>query len=590
MNLNWNFNKRRIFMNFNMVKKISFFICFFVLKWGIPVVYTQAQDTYTQTQDTYIQTQAQDTYTQTQDTYTQTQNTYTQTQNTYTQTQNTYTQTQNTYTQTQDTYIQTQDTPTTTHPTTTKPTTTKPTKTTVAKSTTTTKSTRAKPSNKTLILTTGESIKIPSPSFENIRVSQAGIVSVQDFGSSLHVYAKKEGAVLINLGPRLYKIHVVKKEQKQNILILNELLSNRMGLKTHFENKQIHVKGKLHRTKDFIDLSQTAHKHHIPWLFSADTNPALQKKLNQYIQTQLQKTFARANLPLPVLSWQKPLTAFVPNEKNLARLYKKQTQYLGIEIQTDPSLLPSPPQIKLKILMVESSSDHSFQTHIDWGEESTLTRLLNKNTFINIINEFKSMENKGTAQIISETSLLTESGKKSHFHSGGEAPIPYYNPETGAQGMRWKPYGIRLNFTTQSDRNNKIHLKTQVEISEVDHAHSARSAPSLKVSRIHSSITMQNGQSLLLSKLIRKRKGKTRSAPMDMFRLPLIGNPLSLKGKIKEQTRLYIFITSHFVGRLPMKPSPEDKTSSMMKPVNQISNTATHKIGSKPMKGATWKY
>jgi len=157
------------------------------------------------------------------------------------------------------------------------------------------------------------------------------------------------------------------------------------------------------------------------------------------------------------------------------------------------------------------------------------------------------METKGKAHILSEAVLLSESGKKSHFHSGGEVPVPHFNPENGAQSIKWKPYGVHLNFEATADQNDRIHITTQAEISEVNHSYSAHSAPSLKSSRIHSSVTMKNGQSLLLAKLIRRQKGKNNSAPLALFRLPLAGPLLSFKGKIKENTRLNIFISGFLI-------------------------------------------
>ena len=401
---------------------------------------------------------------------------------------------------------------------------------------------RGKGEKQILILEKGESLTLPSPSFEKIWLSKGGIVSIQDAGPSLNIQARKEGEVLLNLGSRLYLIQVLSTEKKKDLIAINEFLSHRMGLKALFVKDQIRIQGQLYRIKDFIDLSKMAQKLSLNYLFEAEVEPSLRPKLKNYIHKNTK------DLPPLVFLWQKPLTALIPNDQSLINLYQIKLKNFGIAIKTDPSLLPSPPLIKLKILLVESSNNHSFQTHIDWGEK-VINRLLDGSLFKQIISNFKAMEDKGKAHIFAETSLLSESGKKSHFHSGGEVPVPYFNPESGTQSIKWKPYGIQLNFEAKADRNNKIHIDTQANISEVDHSHSARSAPSLKSSRIHSSITMQSGQSLLLSKLIRKQRGKSYSAPLMISRLPLAGPLLSFKGKIKEHTRLSIFITAQIVSQ-----------------------------------------
>ena len=433
-----------------------------------------------------------------------------------------------------------------------------------------------------LLMEKGESRQLSSPLFETVWLSKGGIVSVQDRGSSLHIQAKKEGEVLLNIGgSRLYLIQVLSEENKKKIIAINDLLSNRMGLKVHIVKDQIQIQGQLYRVKDFKDLSQLAQTFNLNYLFSADIDSSLRPKLKAYIHNKLIKTYSNkeetiikkipdsstlsTDIPPFVLLWQKPLTALMPNDKSLD-FYHNKLKQLGITVKPDSSLLPFPPLIEIKILLVESSANQSFQTHIGWGASDSqrensrttaiskggnmISRLLNGQLFKQILSEFKAMEDKGKARIFAETVLLNESGKTVHFHSGGEVPIPHFNPENGTQSIKWKPYGIQLNIETKADRNNKIHINTQATISDVNHSQSTRSAPSLKTSRIHSSITIRSGQSLLLSKLIRRQKGKSHSAPLAISRFPLAGSWLSLKGKIKEHTQLNIFITAKIKTRM----------------------------------------
>ena len=397
---------------------------------------------------------------------------------------------------------------------------------------------------KLILLQVGESLNIRSPAFERVWLSRGGVVSVQDRGALLNIQARKEGELLLNAGNRLYFIQVLSNEKKLKLEAVNSFLSHRMGLKAHFVKDKIHVQGQLYRAQDFIDFSEKARNWDLSWLFFAKVPPALQKKLNAYIKYEISSKEANSHpLSPPTFVWQQPLVALVPSSDSKNPLYQARLKRFGAQIKKDPLLLPSPSLIKLTILIVESSADHSLQTHIDFGEKS-LSRLLDGTIFTNLLSTFKSMENKGKARIFAKAELLTESGKKARFHSGGDVPIPYFNPETGAQSIKWKPYGIQLNFKATSDRRKKIRMETQMEISEVDHSYSAQSAPSIKAGRISSSLTMRAGQSLLLSKLIRHQSGKNRSAPVELFRLPLAGPLLSFKGTTKEQTRLSVFVTA----------------------------------------------
>ena len=391
----------------------------------------------------------------------------------------------------------------------------------------------------TILMEKGESLQINSPPFERVWLSGAGVVSVQDTGQGLKLKAKKEGEVLLNIGHRLYQVQVLSKANKKHLLTLQEFFSHRMGLKARFLKDHIYVQGHLLRVQDFKDLSKIAQAQKIPYRFSAEVRASLRPQIENYILKQVQNPL----FPDPILSWQEPLTAFLPDDPAIMDFYQTKLAPFGLVLKKDPAFLPSPPLIKLKILLVESGTNHSFQTHINWGDK-VINRLLSGKLFKDILSEFKAMENQGQARILSETTILSESGQKSHFHSGGSVPIPTFNPESLAQSVKWKPYGLQLNFLAKAGRNKKIHIQTKAEISEVDHLYSAHSAPALKVSRITSSVTMQAGQSLLLSKMVRRQSGKSYSAPPPLFRLPVAGRALSFKGKVKGQTRLSIFITA----------------------------------------------
>ena len=391
-----------------------------------------------------------------------------------------------------------------------------------------------------LILEKGESKNLPSPPFEKVWLSQAGIISIHDTGgTTLHVQARKEGEVLLNIGSRLYTIQVLSAEKKKALLALNELFSYRMGLKARFVKDQIRIQGQLYRLKDFIDLHETAQKFNINYLFEAEVHPSIRQPLKNHIH----KT---TKINTDIL-WKKPLTALIPEDT--PDFYQTQLRQIGLLTQKDSSLiLSSLPLIELKILLIESSANLSFQSHIDWGGNA-LHHILDRSVFKQILSSFQTMENEGKANIFSETTLVNQSGKKSHFHYGGEVPVPHFNPETGAQGVKWKPYGINMEFEAHADRNHKVHIETRVNISEIDHVLSGQSAPATKDNRLQTAITMNSGQSLLLSKLLRRQKGKSYSAPFPLSRVPLVGPLLSFKGKIQEKTRLSIFITVQIISQ-----------------------------------------
>lgn len=451
----------------------------------------------------------------------------------------------------------------------------------------------------TIVLQPGESIQISSPAFEKTWLSRGNIISIADEGSFLHIRGKKQGKVLLSIGQKSFIIYVVSTKIKRDILLIETFLSNRIGLtwtlandkhhklisnkinsntnhpitkKPHFT---IHINGELLRLKDFKDLVLLARKHQISYWFSAKVPLALQSYLTQYIQKQFtnwQVDPKNNNLSIasyyqkPQLNflWNvKPLQLIFPKDHPYIQIYKNRMSQYGILVKEDSSLLTRLPLVELKILLVETGIHHSTQNIFSWKNNSEsvdkktkqlstengsidsnfASHLLHK-SFQKWVAFFKSMESQGQAQILTEALLLNEHNQTVRLHSGGKVAVPHYHPTTGAESIQWKPYGIQLNFKTQTGRKQNIHIQTQMNISEVDHTYSTRQAPSLKSSSLSSSFTLQSGQCLVLSTLIRHQIGESWLAPWLIFRIPLAGKFLSSTGKIKESTKLNIIISA----------------------------------------------
>ncbi len=434
-----------------------------------------------------------------------------------------------------------------------------------------------KSSAKNIILQPGESIKIFTKNLAKTWVSQGKIVSIKDGGNFLNIQARKVGKVSINIGSQLYKIQVLPSRIKHHFKLLQQLVQNRQGLevKVRLNKKfQLYITGQLLRIKDFKDLSKIVQKHNIFYLFSAKVPLDLRFPLKDFLQKQIYSSIHNS-LDEPdsstdtiskkqffdsfLLSWnQKPLQVILSSNHPYFSLYQEHLRPYGISLKKDPTLIAHSSLVELKILLVETSSHHSIQSPFFWGTKSSdkevdhpIKKEISENFVAHLLNRsfqkwlslFKSMESQGDARILAQAVLLNEHNKTSRFHSGGKVPIPHYHPKTGSPSIQWKPYGINLKFTTQIGRKKNIHIQTQVNISDVDHSHSVHSAPAIKSSPISSSLTLQNGQTLVLSTLLRQQTGKGHLAPHIISSLPLIGKLFSSSGKIKERTKLNIFVT-----------------------------------------------
>ncbi len=393
--------------------------------------------------------------------------------------------------------------------------------------------------NSIIVLAVGESTQLPAPAGASVWLSTGKVISIREQTFQIIIQAKKIGETLLNIGRTLYHVQVLSKENKAKWIYLNQFLRNRMGLNLNVIKEKFYITGQLLRIKDFEDLAQLCQKYNIEYFFQAKVSVDLQGSLKQFLKKQI----SQQQEVLHVLWEEKPLTILLSNQHPYLKFYKRIFKNQGLEVREDPSMISNLPGIELKLLLVESSHNDSFQVHLNWGAQF-MSRLLNPNLFRDILSSVQTMEQKGLAHILSQTTLLTEHGKPANFHSGGEVSIPDFHPETGEGTVKWKPYGIQLDFESKTDWNSNIHINVKAEISEVNHSQSARTSPSIKNSRINTSLVLKSGETIALTTLVRRQGGKSFSAPLPVSRLPLAGNFLSFKGKLKERTHLSIFVTA----------------------------------------------
>ena len=391
-----------------------------------------------------------------------------------------------------------------------------------------------------IVLAVGESYRLRAPLGASAWLSTGRVISLREQNLHFVLQAKKTGEVLLNVNHKLYRVQVLSRADKQKWMRLNQFLQSRKGLTLQVSKGEFYINGQLLRIKDFKDLVQFCQTQNITYFFQTKVPVALQAPLKQFLKQQ----FFQQQESLHILWEEQPLAILLPARHPHINFYKRLFKNQGIVIKEDSSLMAQLPSIELQLLLVESSRNSSFQIRKNWGSPF-VSRLLKPKLFQEILSSLQAMEQKGLAHILSQATLLTEHGKEARFHSGGEVPIPDFHPETGQATIKWKPYGIQLSFESKTDWNNNIHIQVQAETSEVDHSQSASTSPSIRNNKINTSLVLRDGQTIALTTLVRRQGGKSFSAPLPVSRLPLAGEFLSLKGKLKERTSLSIFITAN---------------------------------------------
>lgn len=372
----------------------------------------------------------------------------------------------------------------------------------------------SKSSHGLILMELGEQKKFPSPYGEKITLSQPGLISIQEEGTFIILKARKTGTLFLDQGSTTRWIKILPKNKKIKWENFLNLIENTPWLDWSFSNNQVDISGSMYRFEDWQKIAQTSKINQIPYTLNADISDKVKKDFLNFFQSQK---------PFQIL-WNKPLKIILPSYINF------EFSHYGIQTERDDNSF-NPPLVELNLLLTEVISNHTLLSNASFS--------LIQDPLHTIQSQFHRYKNKGTGHILTSTKLITENKKSARFFLGGEVSIPQYHNESKSISTHFKPYGLSLSFTPQIYSNKKIHLQLETEISEIDH-----SLPkgSTKNHRIHSEITIPEGQSLLLSHFQRKSTGENKAEPKS-FSFPLFGSFLRQKNLNKEKTKSIIFIT-----------------------------------------------
>jgi pilus assembly protein CpaC len=173
-------------------------------------------------------------------------------------------------------------------------------------------------------------------------------------------------------------------------------------------------------------------------------------------------------------------------------------------------------------------------------------------TWTGIINILKE---NGMVKVLAEPTLMALSGQTAHFLAGGEFPIPEIDDD-GNVGVEFKPYGVELAFTPTVLSNNRISMKVQPVISELDYAIGTTIAgatvPGTFIRSASTVIELADGQSFAIAGILRESTRENISKYPGLGDIPILGALFTSKSYQKQETELIIIVTAHLVKPLNM--------------------------------------
>ena len=240
----------------------------------------------------------------------------------------------------------------------------------------------------------------------------------------------------------------------------------------------------------------------------------------------------------------------------------------GVEdhISTDSN---GAPPIAIEVLFIESSKSNNKTYGIRGPQEAfggaavpksgivsasstayNANRTLNKfnlNWQVGSLSAFLHLEQtKGNSRVVSNPKLITRSGQKATFESGGAFYIQ--QSVQGSDGTKTttyvqQPTGIMLSIEPRIDAIGQIDSRIKTQIIDVAEKVGTDAVPNLLKSNLETAVTIPNGQSILLSGLTLKKARKSTTRVPFLADIPMIGELFKERNQMFEEKEVAVIVT-----------------------------------------------
>jgi len=162
----------------------------------------------------------------------------------------------------------------------------------------------------------------------------------------------------------------------------------------------------------------------------------------------------------------------------------------------------------------------------------------------------EALESKGVVRTLAEPNLIALSGQEAKFLAGGEYPVPI---SQGANGIsvKYKPFGIELNFTPRVVGNDVINLSLSAAVSSLDPANGFTqggfSIDAFKRREVSTTVEMRDGESFAIAGLLQDDFRDLNSQVPWLGDIPILGTLFRSSEYRRQQSELVIIITPHLV-------------------------------------------
>ena len=181
-----------------------------------------------------------------------------------------------------------------------------------------------------------------------------------------------------------------------------------------------------------------------------------------------------------------------------------------------------------------------------------------QNSDINAQAFFEFLENHDLAKILAEPKLMTNSGEKAEFLSGGEIPIVI------AQALNtsivFKQFGVSVTFVPTVIGKDDILLEVKPEVSQPDFAHGVSmfgfTVPAFITRRAQTFVRLKNNQLLIIAGLLLRTKTSHVTKTPYLGDIPYLGYLFKSTTYQDQQSDLVMAVTPQIIAPIPLNGQP----------------------------------
>jgi len=184
--------------------------------------------------------------------------------------------------------------------------------------------------------------------------------------------------------------------------------------------------------------------------------------------------------------------------------------------------------------------------------------VVGQNSDITGLGFFQFLENHQLAKILAEPKLMTNSGEKAEFLSGGEIPIVL------AQALNtsivFKEFGVSVIFVPTVIGKDDILLEVKPEVSQPDYAHGVSlfgfTVPAFVTRRAQTFVRLKNNQMLIIAGLLLRTKTSVVTKTPYIGDIPYLGALFKNTSYQDQNSDLVMAVTLEIVNPIPSNGQP----------------------------------